>query len=115
GKEIARLAPLIAGAFSVKEAVSMADAFTSLQAKLINANVAAGDMATTNKELFDIAKRNGSEIVSHGDLYGSLTMAAGELGVSQAQLMKATSGVASALKLSGSDAAQTSGVILQLG
>lgn len=111
---LGRLAPAFAAAFSATEVIRLADAYTSFQAKLINAGVAAENMAATQEKLFTIAKANGTEIVSIGELYGSLSTATSDLGTSQSDLIKITEGVAAALKLSGGGAAQASSVILQL-
>lgn len=112
---LAASAGAFAAAFTVQEIVALADTFTQFEAKLINANVAAADMAKTQEALFAIAKANGAEIVSVGDLYGSLAMATSDLGTSQADLMKITETVAASLKLSGASAAASASTILQLG
>ncbi len=114
GRTLSSMAGTFAAAFSVQEAVRLADTFTRFEAKLINANVAAKDMAATQEKLFAIAKANGSEIVSVAELFGSLTTATSDLKTSQADLMTITEGVAAALKVSGAGAAQASSVILQL-
>lgn len=114
GRTLSSMAGTFAAAFSVQEAVRLADTFTKFESKLINANVAAKDMAATQEKLFAIAKANGSEIVSVAELFGSLTTATSDLKTSQADLMTITEGVAAALKVSGAGAAQASSVILQL-
>ena len=113
-RTLTSMAGTFAAAFSAKEAIALADTFTRFEAKLINANVAAKDMAATQEKLFEIAKANGSEIVSVAELYGSLTTATSDLKTSQADLITITEGVAAALKVSGAGAAQASSVILQL-
>lgn len=115
GRTLSSMAGTFAAAFSVQEAVRLADTFTQFQAKLINANVAAKDMAATQERLFAIAKQYGSEIVAVGDLFGSLSMATSDLGTSQADLEKITETVAASLKLSGASAAAAGSTILQLG
>lgn len=114
GRTLSSMAGTFAAAFSTQEAIRLADTFTRFEAKLINANVAAKDMAETQERLFAIAKANGSEIVSVAELFGSLTTATSDLKTSQADLMTITEGVAAALKVSGAGAAQASSVILQL-
>lgn len=115
GSTLTRFAGPIAAAFSAGEAIRLADTYTQLQAKLISAKVASADMARVQQELFDIANRNGTEVVSLADLYGNLSMSAGSLGLSQAQIVTATEAVASAMRLSGATTAQSSATILQLG
>lgn len=115
GRTLTTMAGTFAAAFSIQQAVALADTFTQFEAKLINANVAASDMAKTQEKLFAIAKANGSEIVALGDLYGAMSMSAQSLGLSQADIMKATEGVAAAMRVSGATTAQASATILQLG
>ncbi len=114
GASLKTMGATFAAAFSTLEIVALADEFTQFEAKLINANVAASDMTRVQKELFAIAKANGTQIVSVGELFGSLTTATSDLGTSQADLIKITGGVSAALKVSGAGAAQASSVILQL-
>lgn len=115
GKTLSTMATTFAAAFSAREAIRLADTFTQFEAKLINANVAASDMAKTQEKLFAIAKANGSEIVALADLYGAMSMSAQSLGLSQADIMKATEGVSAAMRVSGATTAQASATILQLG
>jgi len=115
GRTLTTMAGTFAAAFSIQQAVALADTFTQFEAKLINANVAAGDMAKTQEKLFAIAKANGSEIVALADLYGAMSMSAQSLGLSQADIMTATEGVSAAMRVSGATTAQTSATILQLG
>lgn len=114
GRTLSSMSGAFAAAFSVQEAVRLADAFTQFEAKLVNANVASKDMAKTQERLFAIARANGAEIVSVGDLYGSLAMSTSDLKTSQADLFKITETVAASLKLSGASAAAAGSTILQL-
>lgn len=115
GPMLTRMSGAFAGAFAAREVINLADTFTRFEAKLINAKVAAGDMAKVQKELFATAKANGQDVVSLADLYGNMAMSAKSLGLSQTEMMAATQGVAAAMRLSGSTTAQASATILQLG
>lgn len=115
GATLSRIGGLFAAAFSAREAIAMADTFTTFETKLINAKVAAEDMARVQGELFAIAKANGGEIVALADLYGNLSMSAKDLGLSQSEIMQATAGVSAAMRISGATTAQASATILQLG
>lgn len=115
GPTLSRMGGVFAAAFSTQEVIALADQFTQFQAKLINAKVAASDMARVQKDLFATAKANGQDIVALGDLYGSMAKSAKSLGLNQSEMMAATEGVAAAMRLSGSTTAQASATILQLG
>jgi tape measure domain-containing protein len=115
GPALRNMGGMFAAAFSTNAIIGLADEFTRFQSKLINAKVAASDMARVQKELFATARANGQEVTSLADLYGNMAMSAKSLGLNQTQMMQATQGVAAAMKLSGSTTAQSSATILQLG
>lgn len=114
GQTLQRFSGVLAGAFGAQQAVQMADAWTNFSSKLINAGIAADQMGEAQQKLIGIAKSYGSELVSIGELYGSLSMATADLNTSQSDLMSITETVAASLKLSGASTAAAGSTILQL-
>ena len=114
GNEIKSLAPIIAGAFSAREILAAAETYTRLTNQLKVAGLSGQNLAQVQEQLYQIAQRNGVELESLATLYGRAAGAAGELGASQADLVKFTSTVSTALRVTGGDAASASGALLQL-
>lgn len=112
--EIKRFAPVLAGMFGASEVLRAADTWTRFTNSLKVAGVSALDLARVQDELSAIANRNGVEIESLGVLYGRTAGSAGELGATQADLIKFSSTVATALRVQGGSAEAASGALLQL-
>ncbi len=111
------IAPLsgIAAALSVREVISYAEAWTKAQNALAVAGVTGSRQAEVLKELMRLSQENAAPIEATVSLYGRASMAAENLGASQADLMQLTDAVGLALKVSGQSAEQASGALLQLG
>lgn len=114
GAEIKRLAPVIAGAFSVSAVAQAADQYTRYTNQLKVAGLAGMELKKVQEELFKIAQTNGVELESLGTLYGRAASSAQSLGASQEDLIKFTSTVSTALRVAGGDAQSASGALLQL-
>lgn len=104
---------LAAGA-SVTAIAHLADGYTRYTNQLKVAGLEGANLAKTQDQLFAIAQRYGVELESLGGLYARTSQGAKELGASQDDLVRFTTGVAAALKVQGGSAASTSGAILQL-
>ncbi|WP_164523612.1 tape measure protein [Sphingomonas sp. S-NIH.Pt15_0812] len=111
---IAGSATLLAGAFSADRVVKLADGYTSFTNQLKVAGVEGKNLAATQEALYEIAQRNGSELSALGTLYGRTASSAKELGASNADLLKFTSGVSAALRIQGGSTEEASGALLQL-
>lgn len=108
------VAPVLAAAFSVKEAAAAADMYTRFTNSLKVAGLEGSNLAEVQQQLFDIAQKNGSALEPLGQLYGRVSQSAKELGVSQREIVTLTSTVAAAIRVQGGDAASASGALLQL-
>lgn len=111
---VASSASLIAGAFSADRVIKLADGYTSFTNQLKVAGVEGKNLAATQEALYEIAQRNGSELSALGTLYGRTASSAKELGASNADLLKFTSGVSAALRIQGGSTEEASGALLQL-
>lgn len=105
----------LAAAFSIRAFVGVADQFTKFNNSLRVAGVSAKDMAVVQDRLFAAANRNGVAIGALGELYSKAAMSAGELGVTQSELLRFVDGVSAALKVQGGSVEAASGALLQLG
>lgn len=104
----------IAAGVSVQAVGRMADSYVRFTNQLRVAGVEGARLATVQQSLLDMAQRNGVELETLGTLYGRVAQAATELGATQADLLKFTSGVAAAIRVQGGNAADSQGALLQL-
>jgi tape measure domain-containing protein len=107
-------ASLFAGAAGAGAVIGMADAYTRFTNQLKVAGIEGANLTRVQNDLFGVAQRYGVELESVGTLYSRLSQGSKELGASQADLLKFTTGVGAALKVQGGSAAQSSGALLQL-
>lgn len=107
-------ASVITAAFGLNELKNLADGYTRFTNQLKVAGIASSDLGGKQEELFAIAQRYGVELESIGTLYGRVTLAGKELGASQQEVGRFTTGVAAALKIQGGAASESKGALLQL-
>ncbi|WP_426229289.1 tape measure protein [Pararhizobium sp. DWP3-4] len=105
----------IAAAISVKEVLGYADAWTSAKNSLAVAGIVGSNQADVLDRLYQSAQANAAPVGALADLFGKAAQASDNLGASQDDLIKFSDGVATALKVSGASAAQSSGALAQLG
>ncbi len=108
---IRNLAASFAAAFSTSAISGMIDTYTRFTNQLKVAGLEGEALARVQDQLFAIAQRNGTSLESLSWLYGRLSQGAKELGASQADLVKFTSGVAAAVRVQGGTAADSAGAI----
>lgn len=104
----------IGAALSVNQVKEYADGYTRFTNQLKVAGLEGATLGRTQNDLYAIAQRYGIQMESVGTLYGRLTQGAKELGASQGDLLRFTSGVGAALKVQGGDAAASAGALMQL-
>lgn len=109
------LAGSFAGYFTGKELVGLIDGFTRLQNSLRVAGLQGAALDAAQKRLFASAQKYGVEIGGLTSLFGTLTQASKELGVTQADVFKVTDAVSASLKITGISATQAGDALLQLG
>lgn len=105
----------IGAALSTKQVLDYADQWQKLQNSLAVAGVTGAKQAAVLDELFKSAQANGAPISALTTLYGRAAQVSTELGASQSDLIRFSDGVATALRVAGSDASQASGALMQLG
>lgn len=114
GPTLTRLSGAFAAAFSVSEAVRLADTATRVANALKVAGVEGENLARVQTQLFEIAKKNGTEIETLAGLYSRVSQSSKELGLSENQMLKITDGVAASLRVAGASAQSASGALLGL-
>lgn len=102
-------------AFSAREIIRTADAYTGMQAKLKLATNSARELAMANDRLFASAQANMAPLAEQVQLYSRLSVAMKEMGRSQADTLQLVDIIGQALRISGTDAAGAAAGIMQLG
>jgi tape measure domain-containing protein len=103
----------LAATIGIGTIVNYADQMTSLQNKL---RAFSATQEEANKKFSDIsaiAARSRSEIGAVGDLYGKMSIASQQLGLSQGQVAQVTETFAKSLKVGGANAQESASAILQ--
>lgn len=98
----------------VRELAQMADAFTSLNARLALVTGSGQAASTQFGRLLEIANRMQQPVQEVGQLYIGLARSADNLGASQQQMTHFTEGVAASLRVSGTSSQAAAGALLQL-
>lgn len=114
GNSIRSLAATLATAFSTSAIVGLLDTYTRFTNQLKVAGLEGAALGRVQDQLFAIAQRNGTSLETLSALYGRLSQSAKELGASQSDLIRFSSGVAAAVRVQGGGAAESAGAILQL-
>lgn len=94
--------------------IRMADAATKMGNQLRIAGLSGAELDQVYARLFASAQKNAVPITSMVELYGKLSIASKELGLSQDQLLQFNDRIGAALKVMGTDAQAASGSLLQL-
>ncbi len=103
-----------AGALAVREIFQAVDAFQGLQNRLRIVTDSSEELASVQKELFDIAQNTRTSFEAVAKLYGSAAIAAEELGASTEELLRLTEISGKALAIQGSSANESRGALRQL-
>ncbi|MFG1454577.1 tape measure protein, partial [Xanthobacter sp. V2C-8] len=111
------IAPLtgVAAALTTREVLSYADAWTKAKNSLAVAGVTGSKQSAVLDQLYKSAQANSTPIGALSDLFGKAAQASDNLGASNEDLIKFSDGVAVALKVAGTGAAEASGALTQLG
>ncbi|MCO5355056.1 tape measure protein [Acidovorax kalamii] len=102
-------------AASVQQYLRVADAVTALNNSL---KLSAGSVQSASaayEDLFQIAQRSRVGFLQLGETYSSISRATGELGVSQARMLKVTESIANAMTIGGGSAQSMNAALVQLG
>lgn len=97
-----------------RAALSNAETYTRFGNSLRVAGLEGENLKAVQDSLHKSAVRNGADLEALGSLYGRVSLAAAELGVSQGEILEVTDAVASAVRVAGGDMNAASGAMLQL-
>ncbi len=111
------IAPLagIGGLLSVNEVMKYADAWTSAKNSLAVAGVTGTKQVNVLDQLYASAQKNATPIGALTSLYGKAAQASDNLGASQSDLLRFSDGVATALRVAGTNSTEAAGSLTQLG
>lgn len=103
-----------AGALAVREVFRAVDAYQGLQNRLRIVTDSSEELASVQKELFEISQNTRTSFEATARLFGSAAIAADELGASTEQLLRLTEISGKALAIQGSSANESRGALRQL-
>lgn len=105
----------IAGANLAGGLLNASEGYTRFGNSLRVAGLEGDRLLAVENALYASSKRNGVELESLGTLYSRVASAAGELGVSETEVLQVTDAVSAAIRVQGGNAGQATGAMLQLG
>jgi tape measure domain-containing protein len=104
----------IAANMSADKMKSLLDASTRITNALKNAGLSGTELNEVYRKLYESSQRNAAPLESLVTLYSRVASSQKELGVSTAEVLTLTDNVAKAVRLTGGDAQQAAGALLQL-
>ena len=102
-----------AGAFATGHLISLADEWSSVNARLKQATQSSDDFQLSQRELMVISQRTGTAFSDNASLFARSAASMREYGYSSEEILKVTEAISTGLVLSGASAAETSSVITQ--
>lgn len=103
-----------AGGISLRGAQDLVDTAIRIDNALKVSGLSGEALTAVYDNLFAAAQRNAAPLESLVELYSRASLSAKDLGISQAELLRFTEGVAVALRVNGKSASESSGALLQL-
>lgn len=103
----------MAAALAAGSLITMADGWNSVNARLKLASTSQADFLDSQKEIFDISQRTGTEFASNANLFSRSAASLREFGYSSTDAVQVTEALATGLKVSGASAEETSSVVTQ--
>lgn len=91
------------------------DDMTNVNSKLKLVTSSSQELATVQKELFDISQDTRTSLLGNVDLYQRMDMSTKELNVSQKEMLSMNESINQAMKISGTTAAGADTLVTQLG
>ncbi|MHA1056536.1 phage tail tape measure protein [Enterobacter mori] len=107
------LAGTFAGAFATGHLISLADEWSSVNARLKQASQSSEDFTESQRALMDISQRTGTAFSDNASLFARSAASMREYGYSSQQVLDVTEAISTGLKLSGASTAEASSVITQ--
>ncbi|WP_059242550.1 phage tail tape measure protein [Escherichia albertii] len=107
------MAGAFAGAFATGHLISLADEWSSVNARLKQATQSSDDFQASQRELMAISQRTGTAFSDNASLFARSAASMREYGYSSEEVLKVTEALSTGLKLSGASTAEASSVITQ--
>ncbi|VDZ82850.1 Phage-related minor tail protein [Kluyvera intermedia] len=107
------MAGAFAGAFATGHLISLADEWSSVNARLKQASQSSDDFTESQRALMDISQRTGTAFSDNASLFARSATSMREYGYSSQQVLDVTEAISTGLKLSGASTAEASSVITQ--
>ncbi|EGI4402508.1 phage tail tape measure protein [Escherichia coli] len=107
------LAGAFAGAFATGHLISLADEWSSVNARLKQASQSNDDFIASQRALMEISQRTGTTFSDNASLFARSAASMREYGYSSEEVLKVTEAISTGLKLSGASTAEASSVITQ--
>lgn len=107
------MAGAFAGAFATGRLITLADEWSSVNARLKQASQSSDDFTASQRELMDISQRTGTAFSDNASLFARSAASMREYGYSSADVLKVTEAISTGLKLSGASSSEASSVITQ--
>ncbi|EAY1405308.1 phage tail tape measure protein [Salmonella enterica] len=107
------LAGAFAGAFATGHLISLADEWSSVNARLKQASQSNDDFIASQRALMEISQRTGTTFSDNASLFARSAASMREYGYSSQQVLDVTEAISTGLKLSGASTAEASSVITQ--
>ncbi|HDC4383833.1 TPA: phage tail tape measure protein [Enterobacter cloacae] len=107
------LAGTFAGAFATGHLISLADEWSSVNARLKQASQSSEDFTESQRALMEISQRTGTAFSDNASLFARSAASMREYGYSSQQVLDVTEAISTGLKLSGASTAEASSVITQ--
>jgi tape measure domain-containing protein len=105
----------VGAGMSVTALARTADSYKNMTNKLMSMGQSTGEARDTLLDLSDVAARTRTPLADMASLYAKASLAANDLGASQADIMQFTENIGNALGSSGTSATSAAGALLQLG
>ncbi|WP_320725892.1 phage tail tape measure protein [Enterobacter ludwigii] len=107
------MAGAFAGAFATGHLISLADEWSSVNARLKQASQSSDDFTESQRALMDISQRTGTAFSDNASLFARSAASMREYGYSSQQVLDITEAISTGLKLSGASTSEASSVITQ--
>ncbi|WP_284966910.1 phage tail tape measure protein [Enterobacter cloacae] len=107
------LAGAFAGAYATGHLISLADEWSSVNARLRQASKSSDDFKESQRALMDISQRTGTAFSDNASLFARSAASMREYGYSSEEVLKVTEAISTGLKLSGASTSEASSVITQ--
>lgn len=107
------MAGAFAGAFATGHLISLADEWSSVNARLKQASQSSEDFTESQRSLMEISQRTGTAFSDNASLFARSAASMREYGYSSQQVLDVTEAISTGLKLSGASTSEASSVITQ--